>query len=78
MASPSPPSWASHISAPAQPAPFDPLAPASCALCQEILHAGAAITPDTTPLLLPLNVIAMAPAVARLPARLPGTANRLA
>ena len=57
----------SHISAPAQPAPFDPLAPASCALCQEILHASVAITPDATPLLLPLNVIAMAPAFARLP-----------
>jgi hypothetical protein len=61
------PMLGSHISAPAEPAPSDPLAPVNCALCQEILHAGAAITPDAIPLLLPLNVIAMATAVARLP-----------
>jgi len=57
----------SHISAPSQPAPFDPLTPANCALCQEILHAGAAITPDAAPLVLPLHWIAMAPAAAALP-----------
>jgi hypothetical protein len=56
-----------HISVPAQPAPSDPLAPGNCALCQEILHAGAAITPDATPLVLPLNGIAVAVAIARLP-----------
>jgi hypothetical protein len=57
----------SHISAPVQPAPSDPLAPGNCALCQEILHAGTAITPDAVPLMLPLSAIAMAFVVARLP-----------
>ena len=58
----------SHVSAPVQPAPFDPLAPTNCALCQEILHAGTAITPDASELALLLTWIAMAPAVAFLPA----------
>lgn len=58
----------SHVSAPPQPAPFDPLTPANCALCQEILHAGAAITPDAAPLALLPGWIAMAPAVMYLPA----------
>jgi len=58
----------SHVSAPVQPAPFDPLAPANCALCQEILHAGTAIAPDTSQLALLLSWIGMAPAVAFLPA----------
>jgi len=58
----------SHVSAPVQPAPFDPLAPANCALCQEILHAGTAITPDASQLALLLTWIGMAPAVALLPA----------
>ena len=58
----------SHVSAPVQPAPFDPLAPANCALCQEILHAGTAITPDSSELALLLNGIVMAPAIALLPA----------
>jgi hypothetical protein len=57
-----------HVSAPVQPAPFDPLAPANCALCQEILHAGTAITPDNSQLALLLTWIGMAPAVALLPA----------
>jgi len=57
-----------HVSAPVQPAPFDPLAPANCALCQEILHAGTAITPDNSELALLLNWIAMAPAIALLSA----------
>jgi hypothetical protein len=57
-----------HVSAPVQPAPFDPLAPANCALCQEILHAGTAIAPDNSQLALLLTWIAMAPAVALLPA----------
>jgi hypothetical protein len=57
-----------HVSAPVQPAPFDPLAPGNCALCQEILHAGTAIAPDNSELALLLTWIAMAPAVALLPA----------
>ena len=57
-----------HVSAPVQPAPFDPLAPANCALCQEILHAGTAIAPDNSELALLLTWTAMAPAVALLPA----------
>jgi hypothetical protein len=36
-------------------------------LCQEILHAGAAITPDAAPLVVPLHAIAMVSTVARLP-----------
>jgi hypothetical protein len=62
------PSLKPHVSAPVQPAPFDPLAPANCALCQEILHAGTAITPDNSELALLLNWIAMAPAIALLSA----------
>ena len=57
----------SHISAPSQPAPFDPLTPANCALCQEILHAGTAITPAAAPFALLPGWIAMAPAVTHLP-----------
>jgi hypothetical protein len=57
-----------HVSAPVQPAPFDPLAPGNCALCQEIMHAGTAIAPDNSELALLLTWIAMAPAVALLPA----------
>jgi hypothetical protein len=57
-----------HVSAPVQPVPFDPLAPANCALCQEILHAGTAIAPDNSELALLLTWIGMAPAVAFLPA----------
>ena len=57
-----------HVSAPVQPAPFDPLAPANCALCQEILHAGTAITPNSSELALLLTGIVMAPAIALLPA----------
>lgn len=57
-----------HVSAPVQPAPFDPLAPANCALCQEILHAGTAIAPDNSELALLLTWIGMVPAVAFLPA----------
>ena len=57
-----------HVSAPVQPAPFDPLAPANCVLCQEILHAGTAIAPDNSQLALLLTWIGMAPAVALLPA----------
>jgi len=57
-----------HVSAPVQPAPFDPLAPANCALCQEILHAGTAIAPDASELALLLNGIVMAPAIALLSA----------
>src|ERR1700748_1811563 len=57
-----------HVSAPVQPAPFDPLAPANCALCQEILHAGTAITPDSSELALLLTGIVMARAIALLPA----------
>ncbi|HEX4177137.1 MAG TPA: hypothetical protein VHY57_01820 [Rhizomicrobium sp.] len=56
-----------HISAPAQPSPSDPLAPGNCALCQAILHAGAAITPDVPPFVLPLSGIATALVAARLP-----------
>jgi hypothetical protein len=57
-----------HVSAPVQPAPLDPLAPANCVFCQEILHAGMAITPDISELALLLNRIVMAPAIALLPA----------
>lgn len=34
-----------HQTSPAQPSRQDPLDPANCPLCQEILHAGAALTP---------------------------------
>ena len=56
-----------HISAPAQPAPSDPLTPANCALCQEILHSGAAITPDMASVAPLLNWTALVPAVVQLP-----------
>src|ERR1700748_2664083 len=51
-----------HVSAPVQPAPFAPRAPPTCALSQEILHAGTAIAPNNSQLALLLTWIAMAPA----------------
>ena len=43
-----------HLSAPAGSGPVDPYDPASCPLCQEILHAGVFVTPviDSLPLQL--------------------------
>jgi hypothetical protein len=35
----------SQAHSPAKPLPNDPLDPATCKLCQELVHAGAAITP---------------------------------
>lgn len=65
---PNAPVLTAHISAPAQPAPSDPLAPGNCALCQEILHSGTAITPNSFELALLLTGMAMAPTIASLPA----------
>lgn len=58
--------------APAKPLPADPLDPATCKLCQELVHSGAAITPagpefvllldwaaaNLLPALLPANALA--------------------
>jgi len=45
-----------HAGAPAQPGRHDPLDPANCPLCQEILHAGSFVAP---------GLIALPPAAAR-------------
>ena len=48
-------------------ASVDPLDPATCKLCSEIIHNGATITPSAPALLLLLNWIATAVPVAQLP-----------
>lgn len=46
-----------HSSAPAGSGPVDPYDPASCPLCQEILHAGAFVAPVIASLPLQLDWI---------------------
>jgi hypothetical protein len=46
-----------QLSAPAGPGPVDPYDPASCPLCQEILHAGVFVTPVIASLPLQLDWI---------------------
>jgi hypothetical protein len=46
-----------HASAPAAPNPIDPYDPASCPLCQEILHAGVFVTPALVSLPIQLDWI---------------------
>jgi len=61
---------AAHHDAPAKPLPADPLDPATCKLCQELIHSGAAITPAGPELVLLLDWVgAFLP-----PAQLPATA----
>lgn len=56
---------------PAKPLPSDPLDPATCKLCQEIVHSGVAITPALPELVLLLDwAAAFLP-----PAQLPATAT---
>jgi len=56
---------------PAKPLPSDPLDPATCKLCQEIVHSGAVITPSLPELVLLLDwAVAFLP-----PAQLPATAT---
>jgi hypothetical protein len=62
-----------HASSPARPAPVDPYDPASCPLCQEIIHAGAFVTPVVAGLPFQLDWIAFA-AITLLPD--PVTARR--
>ena len=54
-----------HVSAPAAPASQDPYDPASCPLCQELLHAGLFVTPAASDFVAILNAVALAPAMAR-------------
>jgi hypothetical protein len=54
---PSAPQRTMHVSAPAAPGPVDPYDPASCPLCQEILHAGVFVTPAIAGLPLQLDWI---------------------
>jgi hypothetical protein len=56
-----------HVSAPAVPASQDPYDPANCPLCQELVHAGAYITPAVSDFVIILNAVAFAPAFALLP-----------
>jgi hypothetical protein len=46
-----------HMSGPAGPGPVDPYNPASCPLCQEILHTGVFVTPVIASLPLQLDWI---------------------
>jgi hypothetical protein len=46
-----------HLTAPASPGPVDPYDPASCPLCQEILQAGAFVTPVIASMPLQLDWI---------------------
>lgn len=54
--------------APAQPLPNDPLDPATCKLCQEMVHSGAVITPAGPELVLLLAWVAAFVPPAQLPA----------
>jgi hypothetical protein len=54
--------------APGAPLPSDPLDPATCKLCREIVHAGAAITPAAPSLLLLLDWVATSIPVSQTPA----------
>jgi hypothetical protein len=56
--------------APAKPLPTDPLDPATCKLCQELIHSGAAVTPAGPEIALLLDWAA----AALPPAWLPSTA----
>jgi hypothetical protein len=56
-----------HISAPAQPTPLDPYDPASCPLCQEMMHAGVYIAPALVDFAILLNAVAFVPAFTLLP-----------
>ena len=51
--------------APAKPLPADPLDPATCKLCQELVHAGAAISPGgpAFAVLLDWSTVAVPPAL---------------
>ena len=55
-------------SGPAQPLPSDPLDPATCKLCQELVHSGAVITPAAPELVLLLAWVASFLPAAQLPA----------
>jgi len=54
--------------APAKPLPADPLDPATCKLCQELVHAGAAITPAGPAFTILIDWAAAAVPPALLPA----------
>ena len=54
--------------APAKPLPADPLDPATCKLCQELVHAGAVITPGGPAFVLLLDWATVAVPPALLPA----------
>jgi hypothetical protein len=56
---------------PAKPLSSDPLNPATCKLCQELIHSGAAITPAGSEFVLLLNWTAAFIAPARLSAATP-------
>ena len=53
---------------PAKPLPSDPLNPATCKLCQELIHSGAAITPAGPAFVLLLNWAAAHLPPSQLPA----------
>ena len=56
-----------HISAPSQPASQDPYDPATCPLCQEMLHAGIYVAPAVADFIVILNAVAFAPTFVLLP-----------
>jgi hypothetical protein len=45
---------------PAKPLPHDPLDPATCKLCQELIHSGATITPAGPQIVLLVDWVAAA------------------
>lgn len=68
---PAGPAYSTVVKAPSAPLPADPLNPALCKLCQEVVHAGAAITPAGPGFALLLDWVAVAIAVPSLPATAP-------
>jgi hypothetical protein len=68
LTAPAGPAYATSLKAPGGSLPVDPLSPALCKLCQEVVHAGAAITPAGPGFALVLDWVAIALPAASLPA----------
>jgi hypothetical protein len=59
----------SDVSAPTAPVPVDPLDPGTCALCQELVHAGVTLAPALVTLPLQLDwIVYLIPTVLPQPA----------
>jgi hypothetical protein len=71
LSTPTAPAYSDSFKAPVAPLPTDPMSPALCKLCQEVVHAGAAITPAGSGFALLLDWVAVAIPAASLPSAAP-------